>query len=169
MSVFEDLKAMVGEEAGPFAANDPVNKPMVRHWCEGMEDGNPLYTDEEYAMTTKYEGIIAPPQMVQAYCVPLLWPKKSTPPHPLAKASDMMDAAGYFGVVATTTSYEFFTPMRPGDNLSYTIKLDKVSDEKTTRMGTGCFITVVYTYLNQKGEIVCKQPFTIMKFKPAGS
>ncbi len=147
----------------------PTNKPMIRHWCEAMEDGNPVYTDEKYARTTKYGGIIAPPQMAQAYCIPVLWPKKELPPDPLAKSCNMMDKAGYFGVVATTTTHEYFKPMKPGDRLNYTIKLIKVSDEKTTRMGTGCFITAEYTYKNQDGEVVCKQPFTVMKFKPTGS
>ena len=134
-----------------------------------MEDANPLYTDEEYAKQSKHGGIIAPPQMAQAYCIPVLWPKKEAPPDPLGKSCGMMDDAGFFGVVATTTTQEYFAPMKLGDKLSYTIKLIKVSDEKTTRMGTGCFITAEYTYRNQNEEVVCKQPFTVMKFKPAGS
>jgi len=164
--VYEKLQAMVGEETGPFEAADEVNKAMIRHWCEAMEDANPLYTDEGYAKKSKYGGIIAPPQMVQAYCIPPLWPKKVSP-DPQAKAVRMMDEAGYAGVVATTTSQEYFKPMRPGDRLSYKIKLVNVSPEKTTRLGTGHFLTSEYTYSNQKGEVVCVQSFTILKFKPA--
>ena len=70
-------------------------------------------------------------------------------------------------MVATTTSHEYFTPMRLGDRLSYKIKLASVSPEKTTRMGKGFFIMAEYNYTNQKGELVCRQPFTIFKFKPA--
>jgi hypothetical protein len=43
--VYEKVLAMVGQEAGPFEAPDEVNKPMIRHWCEAMQDGNPLYSD----------------------------------------------------------------------------------------------------------------------------
>jgi acyl dehydratase len=164
--VYERLQAMVGEEAGPFQAPNAVNEAMIRHWCEAMEDGNPLYTDEDYARTSKYGGVIAPPQMVQAFCMPPLWPKKEMP-DPQARAVQMMDEAGYNGVVATTTSQEYFKPMRPGDQLSYKIKLVSVSPEKTTRLGTGHFITSEYTYTNQNGEVVCIQPFTVLKFKPA--
>jgi len=57
--VYEKLLAMVGEEAGPFEAPNAVNEAMIRHWCEAMEDGNPLYSDEEYAKKSKYGGIIA--------------------------------------------------------------------------------------------------------------
>ena len=167
MGVYENLQAIVGEEDGPYESNDEVNKAMIRHWCEAMEDGNPLYSDEEYARTTEYGEIIPPPQMAQAYCVPRLWPKDDRPPHPLGRAVATATEAGYFGVVATTTSQEYFTPMRLGDRLSYKIKLATVSPEKTTRMGTGFFITAEYTYTNQKGELVCRQPFTVFKFKPA--
>jgi acyl dehydratase len=98
--------------------------------------------------------------------MPPLWPKKEMP-DPLAKAVQMMHEAGYHGVVATTTSQEYFHPMRPGDRLSYKIQLVSVSPEKTTRLGTGHFITSEYTYTNQNGEVVCIQPFTVLKFKPA--
>ncbi len=47
MGLYEDLQTIVGKEDGPFEANDEVNKAMIRHWCEAMEDGNPVYTDEE--------------------------------------------------------------------------------------------------------------------------
>ncbi|MBE0479508.1 MAG: MaoC family dehydratase N-terminal domain-containing protein [Dehalococcoidia bacterium] len=165
-NIYEELQAMVGQEAGPFLAPNAVNEAMIRHWCEAMEDGNPLYSDEEYAAGSKYGGIIAPPQMVQAYCMPPLWPKRAIS-DPQAKAVQMMDDAGYKGVVATTTSQEYFQPMRLGDRLSYTIKLVNVSPEKTTRLGRGHFLTSEYTYRNQKGEVVCVQPFTVLKFVPA--
>ncbi len=164
--IYNKLKAMVGEESGPFKATDEVNKAMIRHWCEAMEDGNPLYLDEEYGKKSRYGGTIAPPQMVQVFCMPPLWPKRQMA-DPQAKAVKMMDDAGYFGVVATNTSQEYFRPLRIEDRLSFTIKLVSVSPEKTTRLGTGHFITSEYTYRNQNGEVVCIQPFTVLKFKPA--
>lgn len=163
--IYEKLKAMVGEEAGPFEATDEVNRAMIRHWCEAMEDGNPLYSDEEYAKKSKYGGIIAPPQMAQVFCMAPLWPKKELT-DPQANAVRMMDEAGYFGVVATTTSQEYFRPLRLGDRLTYTLRLASVSPEKKTRVGIGHFITSEYTYRNQDGEVVCIQPFTVLKFKP---
>jgi len=166
--VYEELQALVGVESELKKGNDEVNKAMIRHWCEAMEDGNPLYTDEEYAKANKYGGIIAPPQMVQAYCLPPLWPRKEEDqPDPFAKAVKLMRDGGYFGVVATTTSQEYFKPMLPGDQISFKIKLDSVSPEKTTRVGTGHFITAQYTYTNQKDDVVCIQSFTVLTFKPA--
>jgi len=163
--VYEKVVAMVDEEAGPFEAPNEINRAMIRHWCEAMQDGNPLYSDEEYARKSKYSGIIAPPQMVQAFCMAPLWPKRERH-DPLGKAVQMMIDAGYSGVVATTTSHEYFRPMHLGDRLSFTIKFVSVSPEKTTRLGTGHFLTSEYTYRNQDDEVVCIQPFTVLMFKP---
>ena len=163
--VYTKLQAMVGEEAGPFEAVDEVNRAMIRHWCEAMEDENPVYSDEEYAKNSEYGGIIAPPQMAQVFCMPPLWPRREMA-DPQGKAVKMMDDAGYSGVVATTTTQEYFRPLRLGDRLSYTLKLTSVSPEKKTRLGTGHFITSEYTYRNQDGEVVCIQPFTVLKFIP---
>jgi len=163
---FEDLQAMVGEESELTICKDDVNKAMIRHWCEAMEDGNPLYTDEAYAKQSKYGGVIAPPQMVQAFSTPALWPKGEGKPDPFATAVRKMGDAGYFGIVATTTTQEYFEPMRPGDQLSFKVKLAGLSEEKATRIGTGHFVTAEYTYVNQKDEAVCIQSFTVLTFKP---
>ena len=85
---------------------------------------------------------------------------------PQGNAVQMMMAAGFSGVVATTTSQEYFKPLLLGDRLSYTIKFVSVSPEKATRLGTGHFLTSEYTYRNQNGEVVCVQPFTVLMFKP---
>jgi len=166
--IVEKVQAMVGEESELQVCKDKVNRAMIRHWCEAMEDGNPLYTDEAYATGSRYGGIIAPPQMVQAFSTPPLWPRKEGAPDPFAKAVKMMNEAGYFGIVATTTSQDYRQPMRPGDQLSFKVKLAAVSPEKTTRVGTGHFLTAEYTYVNQSDEMVCLQSFTVLTFKPAG-
>jgi acyl dehydratase len=163
--VYDRVLAMVGQEAGPFTAPDEVNKPMIRHWCEATQDGNPLYSDEAYAKQSRYGSIVAPPQMVQAFCMAPLWPKRERS-DPQGKAVQMMIDAGFSGVVATTTSQEYFKPLRLGDRLSYTIRFVSVSPEKATRLGPGHFLTSEYTYRNQDGEVVCVQPFTVLMFKP---
>jgi len=157
---------MVGENAGPFKCKDEVNKAMIRHWCEAMEDGNPIYTDEEYALESGYGGIIAPPQMVQAYSTPPLWPKDAGRINPQTEALEKLNRKGYTGVVATGTSQEYFHPMRIGDKICYEIKLSSVSPEKTTRLGKGYFVTTESRYTNQNGELVCIQSFTVLKYIP---
>ena len=32
------LREFVGNRGAPEPARDPVNQPMIRHWCDAMED-----------------------------------------------------------------------------------------------------------------------------------
>ena len=36
-------------ESEPEPASLEVNEYLIRHWCETLEDGNPLYMDGDYA------------------------------------------------------------------------------------------------------------------------
>jgi acyl dehydratase len=73
---------------------------------------------------------------------------------------------GSYGTyVATDMIHEYYLPVRPGDILSYTMRLDKVSEEKKTRIGKGHFITTTQTYRNQRGEVVGKEIRVVLKYK----
>ncbi|MFE3283438.1 hypothetical protein ACFXJJ_09995, partial [Streptomyces sp. NPDC059233] len=53
------LAAFEGQPAATAGrGKDPVNEPMIRHWCEAMGDANPAYTGP---------AAIAPPTMLQAW------------------------------------------------------------------------------------------------------
>lgn len=169
--LYDELQALIGSEEGPVESLYDVNEAMIWHWCKAMDDRNPLYTDEEYAKKSKYGGIVAPPQMAQTFSMDSLnriWPD-------LAKEEaggysdslrEKLHEAGYTETVATTNSLEFFRPLRPGDRLSRKQRCASVSTEKKTRIGVGYFITNENIYLNQRGEVVCIQPFTTLHFKP---
>ena len=45
------------EESTPEAAPLEVSEYLIRHWCETLEDGNPLYLDEAYATSHGHEGL----------------------------------------------------------------------------------------------------------------
>ncbi len=167
-NVYEQVQSLIGKESSPKPGPDKVDKATIRHWCETMEDENPLYTDEEIAEKSEYKGIIAPPQMVQSYCMSPIWPIAETvEKDSFATAVDIMQDAGYFGIVATTTRYKFHEPMRPGDRIYQKVKLATVSPEKKTRLGTGYFLTAEQAYTNQNDDLICVQSFTVLTFKPA--
>ena len=162
MALSEKDRGLIGRESAPIYAPDEVCKPMIRHWVEAVEDPNPLYVDEEYARGSKYGGIIAPPQMMMVWCMPRMWPWPEFPWVPMAELELPGDYDTY---VATDMIHEYYLPVRPGDILSYTMKLDKVSEEKKTRIGKGHFITTTQTYRNQRGEVVGKEIRVVLKYK----
>jgi len=62
------MRAVIGTPIGsPSVAPDPVNQPMIRHWVTALEDHNPVYTDPEFAKSSRFGGIVAPPLMLQTW------------------------------------------------------------------------------------------------------
>lgn len=163
-TLYEELKELVGQEGYERAALDEVCKPMIRHWCAAMQDGNPLYTDEQYAKKSKYGGIIAPPPMLLTWTMPPLWPPSENSPHPFEQFLEKLDQAGYLGIVVTNVSQKYYLPVFPGDQLKYTYKVTDLSPEKTTGIGKGYFVTTTFMFTNQKEETIGKLSFTVLKY-----
>ncbi|WP_306324327.1 MULTISPECIES: bifunctional MaoC family dehydratase N-terminal/OB-fold nucleic acid binding domain-containing protein [unclassified Streptomyces] len=154
---YEKLKAFEGRVAATEAAGlDPVNAPMIRHWCEAMGDTNPAYQGPD---------AIAPPTMLQAWTMAGLTSYEGrSPAHDELFA--LLDGAGYTSVVATDCEQEYLRPLRPGDAITYDSVIESVSPLKTTKLGTGHFIT---TRMNVRvgGEVAGTHLFRILKYTPA--
>ncbi|MFD7294138.1 bifunctional MaoC family dehydratase N-terminal/OB-fold nucleic acid binding domain-containing protein [Streptomyces sp. NPDC059897] len=154
---YEKLKTFEGRVAATEAAGlDPVNAPMIRHWCEAMGDTNPAYQGPD---------AIAPPTMLQAWTMAGLTSYEGrSPAHD--ELFGLLDGAGYTSVVATDCEQEYLRPLRPGDAITYDSVIESVSPLKTTKLGTGHFIT---TRMNVRvgGEIAGTHLFRILKYTPA--
>ncbi len=168
----ERLQAFVAKSrphVGP-PARDPVNQPMIRHWCDAIRDTNPVYTDEEAAAQSVHGGIVAPPTMLQAWTMRGLEPKPAEPEQAAAPQADgptaLLHEAGYTSVVATDCEQEYKRYLRPGDLLTVEGELESISGEKRTALGQGYFVTTRSTYLDQDGEVVAEMRFRILWFKP---
>lgn len=168
-----EVRAKVGREYGRVYAWDAVNVPMIRQWCEVMGVDNPLYTDAAYAATTEFGGIVAPPAMLQAWCLEGLhannYPPGSTTENPY-EVLKTMEAHGYPAVVAVNSDLSFARYVKPGEKLYYTTRLDAVGEEKTTGLGTGFFVTLIMSFFSEKpggDERVGQLLFRVFKFRPA--
>ncbi|MFF7348110.1 bifunctional MaoC family dehydratase N-terminal/OB-fold nucleic acid binding domain-containing protein [Streptomyces antimycoticus] len=154
------LRAYEGRtSASGGAGRDPVNEPMIRHWCEAMGDTNPAYPG------------IAPPTMLQA------WTMGGLAGHPGGSArSDaydellaLLDDAGCSSVVATDCEQEYVRPLRPGDEITFDAVIESVSPRKTTKLGTGYFVTTRMNVRTGEGELAGTHRFRILKYAPARS
>ncbi|MFB1001737.1 MAG: MaoC family dehydratase N-terminal domain-containing protein [Pseudomonadales bacterium] len=157
-----------GEE-GVKTSWDEVNSPMIRHWAQAMNDKNPIYTDENFAASTRHGGLVAPPTMIQAWTMKGLEgpaPGSSTT-DPMADAGSAMIDAGYAAVVATNSEQTYLRYVKPGEKLHHKSRLESISDEKKTGLGTGYFLTQLLEYFTEEGEKVAEMHFTIFRNKPA--
>jgi uncharacterized OB-fold protein/acyl dehydratase len=167
-SLREQLKAFEGLQVGPpDRAPDAVNIPMIRHWCEAIGDENPVYLDEEAAAASAHQGIVAPPTMLQAWVMQGLRPKRRTTPNAQVELLKLLDDNGFTSVVATNCEQEYHREVRLGDVLSTTTVIESVSDEKTTGLGVGHFVTTRIAYRDQNDELVASMVWRLLKFRPA--
>ncbi|HVN49837.1 MAG TPA: MaoC family dehydratase N-terminal domain-containing protein [Acidimicrobiales bacterium] len=169
------LEELVGEpisDGGPSRAPDPVNQPMIRHWAAAFADANPVYTDPEAAARSRFGGIVAPPLMLQTWTMatPLLVGIGERGGSPVeggrAEVLRLLDEAGFVATLASNTEFEIVRYLRPGDVVSSETVLEAVSPKKQTRLGPGHFVTWVTTYTDDAGEVVGRQRFRILKFRP---
>ena len=169
-NVYDELKAMMKREPFEEVATDKVCKQMIRHWCEAMEDANPMYTDEEYAGKSKYGSITAPPAMAPAWIMPPLWPRKDEWMVGVYKSVvDTCAMGGFDQIVETDNDMEFFRSLLPGDREHATARVYDFTPEKKTALGNGHFVTIEFNYTNQKGELICTQRVTSFVYKPGGN
>ncbi|WP_419668950.1 bifunctional MaoC family dehydratase N-terminal/OB-fold nucleic acid binding domain-containing protein [Streptomyces sp. 2-1] len=155
--VFERAKAYEGQAAAVGGVGkDLVNEPMIRHWCEAMGDTHPAYVGVDAT---------APPTMLQA------WTMGGLSGHAgRSEAYDellgLLDDAGYTSVVATDCEQEYLRPLRPGDAITFDAMIESVSERKTTKLGTGYFVTTRMD-VRVAGRPVGTHRFRILKYVPA--
>ena len=167
------LQKCIGVVVGPGLSWDPVNQPMIRHWCDAMGDNNPLYTNAEFAANSVYGGVIAPPTMVQAWTM-VGYTGKAPPgsgrlPEGIEDHFKLLTDFGYESVVAVNCDQVYFDVVKPGDNIYHTRMLEDVSGKKQTALGEGYFLTELYSFYRQKDEKVAEMRFRILRFNPPES
>jgi len=171
------LDALIGTPVGsaaPSVGPDPVNLPMIRHWAAAFEDANPVYTDPDAAAATRFGEVVAPPLMLQTWTMatPMITgiaerggsPVASTGAGPLA----VFDDAGFTGTLASNTEFDFERYLRLGETVSASTVIESISPRKETRLGPGYFVTWLTTYVAGSGDVVGRQRFRILKFRPQG-
>ena len=167
---YNSLTSEVGSAGKIEVARDSVSEPVIRAWSDAMSESNPLYIDQDFANDSKHGGIIAPPAMLQVWTMSGLHLgsqfQRNTEDSPSAGVYQLLDEAGFTGVVATNATYHYNEVIRPGDLISASQKLLDVSEEKTTAIGMGHFVTTETIYSDASGKQVGSMEFRVLKFRP---
>lgn len=165
-----EMQAFVGQEIGPPEVGpDLVNEPMIRHWCEAMEDRNPAYLDPDAAKDSVHQGIVAPPTMMQAWILPGIEMADASGglKNKQQELHALLSESGYTSVVATNCEQGYERYLKPGDQVSATTVIESISEEKATALGIGYFVNTRTTFHDQNGEEVGWMTFRVLKFKPS--
>ncbi|MGY1436707.1 Zn-ribbon domain-containing OB-fold protein [Streptomyces reniochalinae] len=151
-ALYDLLRGYEGRPAGASArGRDPVNTPMIRHWCEVL--GHPVPPDGS-----------APATMLQVWTMAGLAGREGRT-GAYDELLGALDGAGFTSVVATDCEQEYAQPLRPGDEITFDALIESVSARKTTKLGTGYFVTTRMD-VRVGGATAGTHRFRILKYRP---
>jgi acyl dehydratase len=155
-NISKEVLAMIGVEK---VRQHDVTKRDIKRFAQAIGETNPIHFDEDYAKSTKYGTIIAPPLFCQMFTfedVPAdRLPSDGSPieinvPIPAQRT------------VGGASSYEIFQRVKAGDQITVKSILRDVYT-KEGKSGRLYFIIVETEFSNQRNEPVAKETATYIK------
>lgn len=163
-ALLAEAASFVGGPPGETrVGRDPVNLPMVHHWCQALGDTNRAYLDEQWAAGSRRGHLVAPPGMLQTWTMDA---PRDVAPGSNDEVLRRLDAAGYTSVVAVNYEHEYLRELRHDERVSVRSMAEDLSPEKKTALGVGVFTTVKHEYTTDDGEVVGIGRMRLLKFKP---
>lgn len=139
----ERFEQLIDKSSKPV--KNEVEKGAIRKFARAIGDDNPLYFDEEYAKTTRYGRIIAPPTFSRTFdfgkIEGLEWETK--------------------GLIHANESFRYYRPIYAGDILFCSNKLVKVF-EREGKLGHMTFLVFQQTSADESGNPVLESHSTII-------
>lgn len=126
---------IIGLETPPF--NVEVEKGAIRKLVEAIGDANPLFSDEQFAQKSRFEGFIAPPTFPTTF-------RGERPDVKLDRTKPPLFAR---------QEYEYFKALRIGDKLTCQTRVVDTY-EKESRKGPLKFVVYEMTGIDENGEKV---------------
>ncbi len=149
-----DVDRWIGVPLGGGELKDPIAPNDIRRWAQGMQNPNPLYFDERYATASRFGRLVAP--LSFAVC--------TDDSHGAAPAIQ--------GTIPGThmlfggDEWWFFGPrIYPGDTFRQDRMLFDYKVTQTKFAGPTMFSRGDTSYVNGRGEIVCKQRSTSIRYR----
>ena len=148
-----DVDRWIGKPLGGAQLKEEVHVNDLRRWAQGMQNPNPLHFDEEYAAGSRFERIVAP----QSFAVCTDTSHGAGP----AIQGEIPGQHMIFG----GDEWWFFGPrIEPGDRISHDRMLFDYKVAETKFAGPTMFSRGDTTYINQRGELICKQRSTSVRY-----
>jgi acyl dehydratase len=155
-----EISALIDQPQYDEVAEIPAERSYIWTSCASVENGNPLFWDDDVAAALT-QGPIAAPSMLSTWFRPHHWaPGRDAPRLPLQIHFDLKEALELPEAVMTQNTLIFHAPVRPGDVIRTCQRLRSVSPEKATKLGTGRFWVIDVEYRNQNDELVGVESWT---------
>jgi acyl dehydratase len=154
--VSKDVLAMIGLEK---VRQYDVTKRDIKRFSQAIGETNPIHFNEDYAKSTKYGTIIAPPLFCQMFTFEDV-PADRLPGDGSPIEIDVPIPAQR--TVGGASSYEIFQPVKAGDQITAKSTLRDVFT-KEGRSGRLYFVVVETEFSNQRKEPVAKETATYIK------
>ena len=162
--------AKMRERIGVVVPRDPpfnteASIDGIRHFTAAYGDENPLYSDPEYAASTRWGGLIAAPSFVLTMGESEV---KSIRPELRARGAHALAGVHEF---FTGDDMQFFKPIKLGDRLTKRYYLCAVNEKPQSKMSGGRAVHTHYRsdYINQQGELVAIERFNFMRMEREGA
>ncbi|TAK72155.1 MAG: acyl dehydratase [Betaproteobacteria bacterium] len=115
------------------------NEEAIRHYAHGIGDDNPLWCDPEYAKTTRYGSLLAPPSIL----------------HAMTPMNAFQGLPGIHAMYAGG-DWTWHSPMRVGDKIRTETALKDLIEHKTRFSGRSIQQVVHFDLYNQRNEKVAE-------------
>ena len=131
----------------------------IRRFAQAIGETNPIHYDEDYARSTRYGTIVAPPLFCQMFTFEDV-PADRLPGDGSPTEMDVPVPAKR--TVGGASSYEIFQRVRAGDQIIVKSTLKDVFS-KEGKSGKLYFVVVETEFSNQKSELVARETATYIK------
>jgi acyl dehydratase len=166
-AVLAEIEKSIGEVQYEETGEFPVERGYIWTTCASVENGNPLFWDDDVAAEIT-GGPIASPTMLSVWFRPHHWaPGRTRQALPLQIHFDLKEKLDLPEAIMSDNTIVFHEPVRPGDVLRTRQVLQSVSEPKTTNLGTGRFWVIDVEYLNQRDELVGVESYTGFGYRRA--
>lgn len=165
LEIPDEIRSWIGKSLIEDDAGFEVERGYIATTCASVENGNPIYWDDEVAAAIT-EGPIAPPAMLSVWMRPHYWqPGRTEQPMPLEVHFKLKKGLELPEAIVTANEIVFGAPVRPGDRIRTRQVLKSVSEPKTNKLGTGRYWAIDVEYYNQQDEWVGTETYEFFGYR----
>jgi hypothetical protein len=139
-----EMGGVDGELVERWRMDDEMALPLIRLWCEVLEDRNPMYHDADYASKSRHGGIVAPGPML----MPLTTRPEWTPEGSTSSTSQGLsqEYPEYPHAASLSTVQYYRRPIRLGERPWIHWYQGSTSAETMTERGPGLIIPRYFSF-----------------------